>query len=124
MPEAVVVGLLGWFLLGPEELFRLSKRVGGWLGELRDAGVSKSLRLGAVGLCIAINLCCSPIVALAPPLALCRLRCPNPRWDRRNAHHTITLGAAQLAPTPLARWGTWCPRRTSRRSRPKRGFPA
>jgi len=36
VPEAVVVGLLGWFLLGPEELFRLSKRFGSWLGELRS----------------------------------------------------------------------------------------
>lgn len=35
VPEAVIVGLLGWFLLGPEELFRLSKQFGNWLGELR-----------------------------------------------------------------------------------------
>jgi len=35
LPEALIVGLLGWFLLGPEELYRLSKQVGGWLGELR-----------------------------------------------------------------------------------------
>lgn len=35
VPEALVIGLLGWFLLGPEELYRLAKKVGGWLGELR-----------------------------------------------------------------------------------------
>lgn len=35
LPEALIVGLLGWFLLGPEELYRLSKQVGSWLGELR-----------------------------------------------------------------------------------------
>jgi len=35
VPEAVVVGVLGWFLLGPEELYRLAKKVGNWLGELR-----------------------------------------------------------------------------------------
>lgn len=35
LPEAVVVALLSWFLLGPQELFRLSKQVGNWLGELR-----------------------------------------------------------------------------------------
>mmetsp|Transcript_10790 Transcript_10790/g.17174 ORF Transcript_10790/g.17174 Transcript_10790/m.17174 type:complete len:200 (-) Transcript_10790:1-600(-) len=34
-PEAVIIALLGWFLLGPEELFKLAKQVGGWLGELR-----------------------------------------------------------------------------------------
>eukprot|EP00930_Biecheleria_cincta_P090678 TRINITY_DN80117_c0_g1_i1.p1 TRINITY_DN80117_c0_g1~~TRINITY_DN80117_c0_g1_i1.p1 ORF type:complete len:356 (+),score=77.36 TRINITY_DN80117_c0_g1_i1:31-1098(+) len=35
VPEALVIALLGWFLLGPEELYRLAKKVGGWLGELR-----------------------------------------------------------------------------------------
>jgi len=35
VPEALVIALLGWFLLGPEELYRLAKQVGGWLGELR-----------------------------------------------------------------------------------------
>eukprot|EP00929_Paragymnodinium_shiwhaense_P111215 TRINITY_DN7892_c0_g1_i1.p1 TRINITY_DN7892_c0_g1~~TRINITY_DN7892_c0_g1_i1.p1 ORF type:complete len:361 (+),score=94.24 TRINITY_DN7892_c0_g1_i1:87-1169(+) len=34
-PEALTVGLLAWFLLGPEELYRLAKRFGGWLGDLR-----------------------------------------------------------------------------------------
>jgi len=34
-PEAAVIALLGWFLLGPEELFKLSKQAGNWLGELR-----------------------------------------------------------------------------------------
>lgn len=36
VPEALVIALLGWFLLGPEELFKISKKVGGWLGELRS----------------------------------------------------------------------------------------
>merc|ERR1719242_2442525 len=35
VPEAAVIALLGWFLLGPEELFKLSKQAGNWLGELR-----------------------------------------------------------------------------------------
>lgn len=35
VPEALVVAVLGWFLLGPEELYRLAKQAGGWLGELR-----------------------------------------------------------------------------------------
>ncbi|OLP89296.1 Sec-independent protein translocase protein TatB [Symbiodinium microadriaticum] len=35
VPEALVVAFLGWFLLGPEELYKISKQVGGWLGELR-----------------------------------------------------------------------------------------
>lgn len=35
VPEAVVVTLLAWFLLGPAELFRLAKQAGSWLGELR-----------------------------------------------------------------------------------------
>lgn len=35
VPEALVIALLGWFLLGPEELYKISKQVGGWLGELR-----------------------------------------------------------------------------------------
>mmetsp|Transcript_10664 Transcript_10664/g.20015 ORF Transcript_10664/g.20015 Transcript_10664/m.20015 type:complete len:332 (-) Transcript_10664:41-1036(-) len=35
VPEALVVALLGWFLLGPEELYKISKQIGGWLGELR-----------------------------------------------------------------------------------------
>mmetsp|Transcript_105463 Transcript_105463/g.335765 ORF Transcript_105463/g.335765 Transcript_105463/m.335765 type:complete len:362 (-) Transcript_105463:56-1141(-) len=34
-PEATVIALLGWFLLGPEELYRLAKQAGSWLGELR-----------------------------------------------------------------------------------------
>lgn len=29
------MAFLGWFLLGPEELYKISKQVGGWLGELR-----------------------------------------------------------------------------------------
>ncbi|CAK0897744.1 unnamed protein product [Prorocentrum cordatum] len=33
--EAAVVAVLAWFLLGPEELFRLSKALGSWLGEAR-----------------------------------------------------------------------------------------
>lgn len=35
VPEAAVIALLGWFLLGPEELYRLARQVGNWLGELR-----------------------------------------------------------------------------------------
>lgn len=35
VPEATVVALLAWFLLGPEELFRLAKAAGSWLGEAR-----------------------------------------------------------------------------------------
>mmetsp|Transcript_48667 Transcript_48667/g.122808 ORF Transcript_48667/g.122808 Transcript_48667/m.122808 type:complete len:430 (-) Transcript_48667:47-1336(-) len=35
VPEALVVAVLGWFLLGPEELYKLAKQAGGWLGELR-----------------------------------------------------------------------------------------
>jgi len=34
-PEALTVGLLAWFLLGPEELYKLAKQFGGWLGDLR-----------------------------------------------------------------------------------------
>ena len=28
--EALVIGLLSWFLLGPRELFRIAKRAGAW----------------------------------------------------------------------------------------------
>jgi len=33
--EALVIAILSWFLLGPQELFRIAKQVGAWLGELR-----------------------------------------------------------------------------------------
>lgn len=35
VPEATVIALLGWFLLGPEELFKVAKQLGNWLGEAR-----------------------------------------------------------------------------------------
>lgn len=47
-PEAVLILVVGYFVLGPVELFKITKQAGVLVGQLRDIGLGTVTNLGTI----------------------------------------------------------------------------
>lgn len=47
-PELVVILVIGYFVLGPIELFKLAKQAGVLAGQLKDIGLGTATNLGKI----------------------------------------------------------------------------
>lgn len=77
-PEVFIIMAVGYFVLGPVELFKLTKQAGVLVGQLRDIGLGTATNLGNIMdeqvrwfALYVFKLCCIAVVRPVPTAKCC-----------------------------------------------------